>query len=112
MPQRVPLRTGIPSFVQRTSLDGVTFELGLAWNERESNWYISFADADGVALRGGVRMVLNTPLLRSVTDARRPAGELYLIDVDETGVEAGLDDLGVRVVLQYVTAAERAVLEA
>lgn len=112
MPQRVPLRSGIPSFTQRTSLDGVTFNLDFAWNERESAWYFAVADADGLPLRGGVRMVLNWPLLFSVADARRPGGELYLIDLDQTGVEAGLDDLGVRVVLMYVTAAEAAVLEA
>ncbi len=112
MPQRVPLRTGIPAFLQRTSLDGVTFELDLNWNERESAWYIGVADADGLPLRVGVRMALNTPLLRSVADARRPAGELYAIDLDDTGVEAGLGDLGVRVVLIYVTAAEAAALEA
>lgn len=111
MPQRIPLRTSVPAFLQRTSLDGVTFELDLAWNERESAWYISFADADSVPLRGGIRMVLNTPLLRQVADARRPAGELYAIDLDDTGVEAGLDDLDVRVVLMYVTAAEAAALE-
>ena len=111
MPQRVPLRTGVPSFRQRTSLDGVTFELEVAWNERESAWYIAVADADGVAIRSGRRMVLNTPLLLSVADARRPGGELYLIDLDGTGVEAALEDLGVRVVLMYVTAAEAAALE-
>ncbi len=112
MPQRVPLRTSIPAFTQRTSLDGVTFEFGFNWNERESAWYMSVADTDGLTLRDGVRMALSWPLLLSVADARRPGGELYLIDVDGTGVEAGLDDLGVRAVLIYVTAAEAAVLEA
>lgn len=106
MAQRVTLRTSVPAFRQRTSLDGVTFDLGLAWNERESAWYLSVADADGLKLRGGIRMALNTPLLRSVVDARRPAGELYLVDLDGTGVEAGLDDLGVRVLLMYITGAE------
>ena len=110
MPQSVPLRTGVPSFRQRTSLDGVTFEFEFRWNERESAWYVSVTDADGVPLRGGVRMALNTPLLRSVADARRPGGELYLIDLDGTGVEAALGDLGVRAVLTYVTAAESAAL--
>lgn len=112
MPQRVPLRTSVPAFRQRTSLDGVTFEFDFAWNERESAWYMTVADADGVALRGGVRMVIRWPLLLSVADARRPGGELYLIDVDGTGREAALDDLGVRAVLMYVTAAEAAALEA
>ncbi len=112
MPQQVPLRTGIPSFSQRTSLDGVTFEFDFIWNERESAWYMSVADADGLSLREGVRMAIRWPLLRSVADARRPEGELYLIDLDGTGVEAALGDLNVRVILTYVTGAEAAALEA
>lgn len=112
MPQRVPLQTSVPAFTQRTSMDGVTFQLDVKWNERESAWYISFADADGVLIRSGVRMVVDWPLLRQVADARRPPGELYLIDLDGTGAEAALDDLDVRVQLIYVTAAEAAVLEA
>ena len=84
MPQRVPLRTSVPAFTQRTSLDGVPFEFDFAWNERESAWYMSVADADCLPLRNGIRMAINWPLLRQVADARRPAGELYLIDLDDT----------------------------
>jgi len=112
MPRRVPLRTGLPAFRQRTSLDGATFEFAFAWNEREGAWYMAVADADGLPLRSGIRLALSTPLLRSVADARRPAGELYAIDLDGTGADAGVNDLGVRVVLMYITAAERAALEA
>lgn len=112
MAQRVPLQTSVPSFTQRTSLDGVTFEFEIRWNERESAWYMAIADADGVALRSGVRMAVRWPLLKSVADARRPGGELYLLDIDESGAEAGFDDLGVRTLLFYITAAEVADLEA
>ena len=112
MPQRIPSGAPGPSFTMRTSLDGVTFELTLTWNERESAWYLAIADSDGAVIRSGIRLALDWPLLRQVVDDRRPAGELYAIDVESTGVDAGREDLGGRVRLYYVTAAERVVLEA
>lgn len=112
MSQVVPLRQGVASFVQRSSLDGVTFELALSWNDRDQGWYLSIADSNGDPIRSGIRLAFDWPLLIQVVDERRPAGELYAEDLDGTGIDAGLEDLGGRVRLYYVTAAERAVLEA
>jgi len=112
MPQRIPLQTSVSSFRQRTSLDGVPFELEFRWNERDGAWYMSIADTDGNPLRSGIRLAVDSPLLHSLVSDTRPNGELYAIDIEDSGEEAGFDDLGQRVVLYYVTAAERAVLEA
>lgn len=111
MPELIPLRSGPAAFRQRTSLDGVTYELTFRWNERESAWYLAIADSAGETIRSCISLVLRWPLLRQVVGSSRPPGELYAIDLDATGAEAGLTDLGGRVRLYYLTAAERAVLE-
>lgn len=111
MAQAVPVKRDTPHWLQRTSLDGVTFELEFFWNERDAGWYLTVRDIEGNPLRGAIRMALDWPLLRTWADQGRPAGELYLVDLAGTGAPPTLEDMGRRLALRYVTAAERAVLE-
>ncbi|MCK6585962.1 MAG: hypothetical protein L6Q76_00095 [Polyangiaceae bacterium] len=103
---------------QRTALDGRDYLLTLRWNQREEAWYLDLADADDVLIRAGMKLVMGQPLLRGVLDARRPPGELLVLDMEGTSdavadlgpriADPGLDDLGVRHHLAYLDAAELA----
>lgn len=100
----------LPRYSQRTTLDGQEFILRFAWNQRQARWYLSVSDADDVAVVLGIPLVLNWPLLRLVTDARRPLGELVVIN--EAGQAAPtLTTLGTDCLLYYYDAAEMAVAE-
>ena len=105
---KIPLPTGVPQFVEQTQLDGLTFTIRIHWNERESAWYLEIGDVDGVVIVASRKLVANWPLLQRVTDERKPPGEIYCIDLTDEGVDPGLDDLGERVDLVYIDAAEMA----
>ncbi len=98
---------GTAHWTQRTALDGVDFNLSFDWNQRDGHWRLSIRDASGVAIRSGIVLVVNELLLRGVVDARRPAGELAVIDAtDANDTDPGFSDLGARFKLIYATAAE------
>lgn len=103
---------GVSSWTQLSAFDGVTFLLTFRWNQRDGHWYLSIADGDGVAIRSGMMLATNEPLLRGCVDANRPAGELIIVDTTgASDLDPGFDDLGAvgaRFVLMYVTAAEMA----
>jgi len=103
---------GASSWSQRTALDGTDFTLTFRWSQRDGHWLLDLADAEGAPIRHGMMLAPNVPLLRGLVDARRPAGELIVVDT--TGgddADPGFADLGApgaRFVLAYVTAAELA----
>jgi hypothetical protein len=89
-------------------LDGVDFTLEVRWNARAAAWMLTVGDAVGRVLLAGRRVVVGFPLLGRFADARLPPGELLAIDTADSDVEAQLGELGRRVELVYVTAAELA----
>lgn len=93
-------------FALRVTLDGRSYELGFSWSTRARHWFLDLFDSEGSAIQVGRKCVVDWPLLRCVTDARRPTGELAFFDVDRTGRDPGLYDLGYRTPLFYLTNAE------
>lgn len=91
-------------WVQRTIIAGREYLLSFRWNTREERWYLSIADQDGVAIVSGLKIVCNWPLTRLVTDPRAPEADLIAIDMSGDGIDPGLLDLGVRVLLTLTTA--------
>lgn len=87
-------------------LDAVTFTFDFEWIDRSSHWLMSIADASGVALLSGRRVVIGFPLLNRYRDPRLPRGMLDAIDTSDTDTEAGFADLGDRVKLIYTPLSE------
>lgn len=102
----IPTSTELSSYTQRVVLDGREYTLGFQWNQREAKWYLSLADQDGVAIVHGIKVVADFPLLRTLTDRRAPPGEIWAQDRSGTGADPGLRELGVRVILVYMDAAD------
>jgi len=94
------------NYTQRTVLDGREYLLRLRWNERSEKWYLSIYDQDESPIYEGIKVVVNFPLLGArIVDERRPPGELMALD-PSSDRDPGLYDLGSRVVLCYVDAAD------
>lgn len=118
-PQTPPL----PFFDVVASLDGVNYTLQFRWNERgmrllsdgteeEGSWFITVLDEPGQeVILGDVKLVVDWPLWRVRAD-RTPPGFLIAFDTSGEGIDPGLDDLGVRVVIDYITADEIEAAEA
>ena len=103
---------GQAAWSQVTSLDGVTFTLDFAWSQRDGHWRLDLADAEGVLIRAGMVLGTGTLLLAGLTDSRRPAGELVVVDTTGANdLDPGFADFGApgaRFVLMYATQAELA----
>lgn len=94
------------SYTQRTVLDGREYLLRFRWNQRAAKWYLSIYDQNEIPIYEGIKIVTNFPLLGyRIVDARRPPGEIIAVDVTSDR-DPGLYDLGSRVVLMYVDAAD------
>lgn len=96
-----------PHHSLQVELEGVTYTLDIRWNERDEAWYIALQDAEEQVLVAPRKVVLDFPLFgRFFTNPLVPRGQFMAVDTSNTGVEPGLADLGSRVQLIYVTAAE------
>jgi hypothetical protein len=110
--QRLPLEPGnVGGAFQEfpTVLDGTEFIVRARWNTRDAAWYLSLFDAADDPIFQGIKIVQGVALGRRVTDERMPGVFLAsdLNDPDGTGgVDAGYDDLGERVVVDFYPFAE------
>lgn len=120
MTLRIPTPTDFTNYRQTTSLDGQDFVFRILYNEREDTWSFSLLDNEGDPIVQGIKVVVGIPLLRLVTDSRKPPGTLIAIDTTVPAADVatektlaedpGLSDLGESVVLLYFTAEEVAAL--
>lgn len=115
MPQALPLRPSVPFDSFDCVLAGVPYGIDVHWNGREGAWYMDIIDAQGDAIRHGIKIVLGAFLGRRCVDPRFPAGLLIAVDTSGENRDAGFDDLGApsnggRVHVVFYTFAEAAVL--
>jgi hypothetical protein len=106
MALEIPTSTELPSYVQRTTLEGREYVLAFDWNEREGRWFFDVLDSEETPLAVGLKVVVGFPLLRRKTDPRLPPGDFLAIDTSDTGADPGFAELGGRVRLCYLEAAE------
>jgi hypothetical protein len=106
----IPTTPGDPAYTQRTTLDGREYFFEFRWNDRDGAWYMHLADDQEQHIRSGIRIVCNWPLLRRITDPRKPPGSIMAIDTEGSDQTPGLHDLGARVKLFYLDAAELAAI--
>jgi hypothetical protein len=105
VPPKLPDESLVRRFQYSILLDDVTFQILLHWNSRDSSWTLDLFDAGGTAIVNGFGLRLGTDLLAPFRGYDIPAGTLQMVDTSATGTEATRDDLGTRVLLQYVEAA-------
>lgn len=110
MPTIVPFSPGTPEQRIAITLDGEPYVLRARWNTSDDglvgSWYLDAWERDGktpIAL--GIKLVLGIKLGRSYDNPLFLSG-LMMFDISDSGVEAGLFDFGVRVVLVHLTAGD------
>lgn len=82
-----------PSFTQSLVLEGSLFQFQFDYNERGACWYMSLADADGVDIYNGVKLVLGFPLLKKCRDPRRPGAQTGTTSAGDLIVTSSTSDL-------------------
>lgn len=102
----IPTSQTVPHYTQRTVLDGTQYQLEFLFNERDNAWYLSILSEEGDDIAMGLKLVADWPLLRRTQREDAPPGELIALDTTGDGIDPGFDELGGRVVLFYLDAAE------
>ena len=102
MPAQLDIIPSVPDQRHRTS----GYVIDLRWNERAGAWFMDLLDENEDPIRMGIKVVLGTWLGRRSIDPRFPAGAILAVDTSGAGLDAGLDDLGTRVLLRFYSAEE------
>ncbi len=111
----LPTRTDLNWYTFGITLDGIQYTFEFYWNGRANSgltavgtsgsWFFSLYDVSGNLLIAGIRVVLDLPLLFRYTAVEGlPAGVLCAQDTSGQELEAGQNDLGSRVHLNYFPA--------
>lgn len=101
-PLVIPLNpNGASSFIIRTILDSVFYNMRFDWNERQAKWLLSIFDANGNPLLTCLCMVINWDLISRFQIPGQPNGRLVLVDTSGQNLDAGFSDLGGRCLLMY-----------
>lgn len=102
--------TELAYYEQRVELDGSTFVFRFRWNARFGYWSVDIFDSDEAPIALARKILINVDLVRQFHHLASPEGLIVAFDSLETDVKPGLIDLGDRVLLLYVEAAELAAL--
>ncbi len=89
----LPVQTVADQTVTVGPLEGASFVMRFRWNMR-SGWTVAVWDEAEQPIFGFRGLVLETDLFDRVrSDPRVPKGKLFLLDLQETGVEPGFSDI-------------------
>ena len=106
MPNVLPFEPSVPDYRFNTTLDDIVYILDVRWNARVGAWFFDLLDEEENMIRAGIKIVLGTLLGLRSAHADFPTGKFIAIDLANTGLDAGFDDLGDRVNVYYYTAEE------
>lgn len=102
----IPLRASLANYEFNTTINEVTYAFSMRWNARDSAWYMDILEVDQTPVVYGVKIVLGTYLGRTTNHPLFRSGVMTVTDTTGVGREAGFDDIGSRVVVQWYSNAE------
>lgn len=79
-------------FIENVTLDGVSYKLHFAWNDRSGGWTFDLRTSDNSDIVRGVAIVPNFPLLNTYKRHDVPDGEFMAVITDETVQAIGRRD--------------------
>jgi hypothetical protein len=102
----VPFVGSIANYRFGTQIQGTTYIFDVYWNSRDAAWYFHVRDISETMIQAGIKIVLGAYLGRRSNDPLFRDGVFVAVDLANKGQEAGFDDLGSRVLVQYIPAEE------
>jgi len=109
MPLIIPFQPSIPNYDFTTTLDSFTVTFDVLWNARDKAWYFDLFASDLTPIIVGIKVVLGVNLGRKSTDPFFQQNLLRAFDTAAKagqGKDAGIDDLGARVIVRRFSLAE------
>ncbi len=100
----IPFVPSLGNYRFGTTIGDIGYIFAVRWNTREEAWYFSIFEVNGDPIIQGVKIVLGTYLGRRCNHPLFRDGVFLAVDLStgDQPREAGFDDLGVRVAVQYV----------
>jgi hypothetical protein len=96
-------------WTQTATLGGRDYVLTFRWSQRMGRWSLDVADQGGDPIVSGQVLAPGFGVLRGSVDARRPVGDLVLLDTQAPPItDPSFTTLGLRHVLLYLDGAELA----
>lgn len=101
MSQILPFVPSVTPQLFTTQLGDTQYGFDVRWNDRDSAWYINVLTENGELIRASLKIVLGGALGHREVDPRWPPGVLVPLDTTNSGVDAGFEDLGTRVLVYF-----------
>jgi len=105
----IPIEPAVYSQTFKVDLEDNTYNFRTIYNSRVGVWTFDLSDEAGTTLAGGVTMVLGADL---IDQYNLGIGALIMAEEGITGIDAGPDDLGSRILLIHLTEEEKEAFEA
>jgi len=118
--QLLPFKPSVPFYTFTTPVTDdagtpTTYVFDVSWNGSDNAWYMNVFEQDRTLILASIKLVLGTYLGRRCNHDLFRKGVFIVFDttnsgVDGGGTDAGLDDMGTRVKVVYMTRLELATL--
>lgn len=99
--QVIPVRSDLPAYDFKITLDGVVYNLGFTWSERSQLWTMDISDENEEPIAMGIRLFTATPISYIYEMDNFPEREFLVVDTAGENKNPGRDDFGSRVLLLY-----------
>ena len=103
----LPLQPSIPNYRVGIALEGVQYIFDVRWNGRDTAWYLDVLQEDETPIAHGLKLVLGASIGSGITNPNFPPGVFVCRDLSNEGLDAGLDDMGTRIVVYFIPHSER-----
>jgi hypothetical protein len=97
----LPLVPSLPNYRVGTTIIDTLYLLDVRWNSRDQAWYMDILDSEEAVIRRGIKLVLGTYIGRTSNHPLFRNGVFVVMDRSGEGRDAGLDDMGTRVLVRY-----------
>jgi hypothetical protein len=99
---QLPVVPSIGNYRFATAIETVNYIFEVRWNTRDAAWYLNVLESDETPIIYGAKVVLGAYIGRRVDHPLFNDGVLVASDTSGAGLDAGFNDFGTRVLLQYV----------
>lgn len=103
----LPFKPSVGRYSFITAIEGIEYLFNVEWNTVNSSWYASIYDpTTNAPIAINIRLVLGTYFARYSMHPLFRDGAMMAVDFTDKGRDATFDDLGKRVLIEYIPVLE------
>ena len=99
--QQIPVRSDLPSYDFKITLDGTVYSLSFNWSERAQLWIMDLRNVNEEPIAMGIRLFTNVPITLIYKVVRFPPRQFLGVDTSSENKNPTRDNFGSRVLLLY-----------